>query len=176
MRMFRNDYSEGAAPEVLQALVKTNDEQWPGYTEEGDEHCGHARELIRQAVGRDDVNVEFCIGGTSANLIGVTGMLRDWEGVICTQDAHINVHETGAIAACGRTILPTQDEDGFLSELSCVDGGTVVAVGHVPVMRNMVGRLCGEDVPFGKGSVAAIDFPTGRLAAGQARLLWLREA
>ena len=72
--------------------------------------------------------------------------------------------------------LYEQDEDGFLSELSCVDGGTVVAVGHVPFMRNMVERLCGEDVPFGKGTVAAIDFPTGRLAAGQARLLWLHEA
>ena len=56
--------------------------------------------------------------------------------------------------------LYEQDEDGFLSELSCVDGGTVVAVGHVP---------------FGKGTVAAIDFPTGRLVAGQARLLWLHE-
>lgn len=133
MRMFRNDYSEGAAPEVLQALVKTNDQQWPGYTEEGDEHCDHARELIRQAVGRDDVDVEFCVGGTSANLVGVTGMLRDWEGVICTQDAHINVHETGAIAACGRTILPTRDADGFLSP----DEAERVYAEHVSTGRHM---------------------------------------
>ena len=114
MRMFRNDYSEGAAPEVLQALVATNDEQTVGYTE-GDAHCEHARELIRAACGRDDVDVEFCIGGTSANVIGVTGLLRDWEGAVCTRDAHINVHETGAVAACGRTVLPTDDSDGFLS-------------------------------------------------------------
>lgn len=38
MRMFRNDYSEGAAPEVLQALIDTNEEQCPGYTE-GYIHC-----------------------------------------------------------------------------------------------------------------------------------------
>ncbi|MEE8722545.1 MAG: beta-eliminating lyase-related protein [Eggerthellaceae bacterium] len=114
MHLFRNDYSEGAAPEILQALVRTNDEQCVGYTE-GDPHCDHARELIRAACGRDDVDVEFCIGGTSANIVGVTGMLHDWEGVICTKDAHINVHETGAIAACGRTVLTTQDADGFLS-------------------------------------------------------------
>lgn len=114
MRMFRNDYSEGAAPQILQALVDTNAEQTVGYTE-GDPHCDHARALIRQAVGREDVGVEFFIGGTSTNIVGVTGMLRDWEGVICTKDAHINVHETGAIAACGRTVLPTQDADGFLS-------------------------------------------------------------
>lgn len=115
MHLFRNDYSEGAAPEILEALTRTNDEQCAGYTEEGDDHCEHARELIRAACGRDDVDVEFCIGGTSANIVGVTGMLHDWEGVICTKDAHINVHETGAIAACGRTVLATQDADGFLS-------------------------------------------------------------
>ena len=114
MRMFRNDYSEGAAPEILEALVSTNAEQHVGYTE-GDPYCERARELIRAACGRDDVDVEFCIGGTSANIVGVTGMLRDWEGVICTRDGHINVHETGAIAACGRTVLPTRDADGFLS-------------------------------------------------------------
>ena len=114
MRMFRNDYSEGAAPEILAALAATNDEQTVGYTE-GDAHCERARELIRAACGRDDVDVEFCVGGTSANVIGVTGLLRDWEGAVCTKDAHINVHETGAVAACGRTVLPTDDADGFLT-------------------------------------------------------------
>ena len=114
MHQFRNDYSEGAAPQILQALVETNAEQCVGYTE-GDPHCERARQLIREACGQPDASVEFCIGGTSANIMGVTGMLRDWEGVICTKDAHINTHETGSIAACGRTILPTQDEDGFLS-------------------------------------------------------------
>ena len=101
MRMFRNDYSEGAAPRIMDALVATNDEQCVGYTE-GDPHCERARRLILDACGLDEgeADVQFCVGGTSANVIGVTGMLRDWEGVICTRDAHINVHETGAVAAC----------------------------------------------------------------------------
>ena len=114
MRLFRNDYSEGAAPEVLAALIATNDEQCVGYTE-GDPHCEAARKLIAKASGREDVAVEFAIGGTSTNLVCVNGMLRDWEGVICTPDAHINVHETGAVAATGRSVLPTRDTDGFLS-------------------------------------------------------------
>jgi threonine aldolase len=112
--MFRNDYSEGAAPEVLQALIDTNEEQCPGYTE-GDVHCERARALIRDAVGLPDAAVEFCVGGTSVNLIAVTGMLRDWEGVIATPLAHIATHETGAIARAGRTILLTNDTDGFVS-------------------------------------------------------------
>lgn len=114
MRMFRNDYSEGAAPEVLQALIDTNEEQCPGYTE-GDVHCERARGLIRDAMGLPDAAVEFCVGGTSVNLIAVTGMLRDWEGVIATPLAHIATHETGAIARAGRTILLTNDTDGFVS-------------------------------------------------------------
>ena len=114
MRMFMNDYSEGACPQIMDALLATNGEQCVGYTE-GAPHCERARELIRTACGRDDVDVEFCIGGTSANVIGMTGLLEDWEGVICTPDGHINVHETGAVAACGRTVLPTDDADGFLS-------------------------------------------------------------
>lgn len=114
MRMFRNDYSEGATPEVLQALIDTNKEQCPGYTE-GDVHCERARGLIRDAMGLPDAAVEFCVGGTSVNLIAVTGMLRDWEGVIATPLAHIATHETGAIARAGRTILLTNDTDGFVS-------------------------------------------------------------
>ena len=35
-----NDYSEGAAPQILEALVRTNMEQTEGYGT--DEHCMHA--------------------------------------------------------------------------------------------------------------------------------------
>lgn len=114
MRSFKNDYSEGAAPQILDALVATNSEQTVGYTE-GDFYCEEARQLIRDVCGQPDAMVEFCIGGTSANLICVAGMLRDYEGVICTPDAHIATHETGAIGACSRTVLPTHDTNGFLS-------------------------------------------------------------
>ncbi|MGN0076153.1 MAG: SixA phosphatase family protein [Parafannyhessea sp.] len=72
--------------------------------------------------------------------------------------------------------LYDQDDEAFLGELRASDAGTIVAVGHVPFMRDMVEWLCGEDLPFHKGAVAAIEFPTGRIARGEARLLWLREA
>ena len=114
MHLFRNDYSEGAAPQILDAVCHVSAEQNVGYSE-GDAHCDHARELIRQACSCPDAMVEFCIGGTSANVICLNGMLRDWEGVICTPDAHIVVHETGALMACGRTALHTSDTDGFLT-------------------------------------------------------------
>lgn len=49
MHQYRNDYSEGAAPQILEALVRTNLEQAPGYGT--DEHCAHAAELIRAEIG-----------------------------------------------------------------------------------------------------------------------------
>lgn len=47
MIRFECDYAEGAHPKVLEALVKTNFEQSPGYG--ADSHCAHAQELIREA-------------------------------------------------------------------------------------------------------------------------------
>ena len=46
MIRFESDYLEGALPEVMDALVRTNLEQTPGYGE--DAHCAHAAELIRE--------------------------------------------------------------------------------------------------------------------------------
>ena len=44
---FSSDYQEGAHQKVLDALVATNMEQSSGYGT--DEHCEHARDLIRAA-------------------------------------------------------------------------------------------------------------------------------
>lgn len=127
MHSFRNDYMEGAHPCVLDALVRTNGEQHPGYTE--DTWCDAARGRIRQAIVRSDAHdalesagidpeslqVEFVAGGTMANLVSIAACLRPHECVIAAPDGHINVHETGAIEACGHKVLVTADADGLLS-------------------------------------------------------------
>ena len=113
MHQFRNDYSEGAAPEVLDALLRTNGEQTPGYG--ADEHCAHAAELIREACGRPDAYVRFIPGGTAANAVCISAFTDDFEGPILAADAHPTAHETGAIEACGRRILATNDPFGVLT-------------------------------------------------------------
>ena len=81
MFSFRNDYSEGAHPLVLEALAATNLEQHVGYTE--DELCAAARAsivrevfsadttgvLARAGIAPQDIQVEFVAGGTMANLL-----------------------------------------------------------------------------------------------------------
>lgn len=127
MYSFRNDYMEGAHPRVLDAVVSMNMEQTPGYTD--DAICARARTAIRTAITRSDrtgclrkaniaaaaLQVEFVAGGTMANLLVMAAGLRPHECVIAAVDGHINVHETGAIEACGHKVLTTSDADGLIS-------------------------------------------------------------
>ena len=99
MHQFRNDYSEGAAPAILDALVRTNLEQCVGYGT--DEHCSRAAELIRAEIGQPDASVTFVPGGTPANILAITSLTEEFEGPLCAADAHPTIHETGAIEARG---------------------------------------------------------------------------
>ena len=111
MYSFTNDYSEGAHPRILEALMETNLTQHTGYGMD-EEHCGHARELIRREIGRPDASVHFLVGGTQANLTVIAAALKPWEAVICASTGHINVHETGAVEATGHKVLTLPDPDG----------------------------------------------------------------
>ena len=112
MHQFRNDYSEGAAPEALDALVRTNSEQTSGYGTDG--HCAHAAELIRTAIEQPGAHVSFVPGGTVANILAISALTDEFEGPICAADAHPTAHETGAIEGCGRRLLATADPFGVL--------------------------------------------------------------
>lgn len=77
MYSFRNDYSEGAHPKVLQALLDTNLEQTCGYGL--DPRCLEAAELIRRLCRAPDADVHFLIGGTQTNFVTVDAFLHPYE-------------------------------------------------------------------------------------------------
>ena len=110
MFYFNNDYSEGCHEKVLEALVKTNLEQTPGYGE--DHHCASAAAKIRKLCGREDLAVHFLVGGTQANLTVIAAALRPHQGALGAATAHINVHETGAVEATGHKVLWVPSDDG----------------------------------------------------------------
>ena len=103
MILFHNDYSEGCHEKLMEALVRTNMEQTPGYSE--DHYCRSAAEKIRKCCGREDLAVHFLVGGTQANLTVITAALRPHQGVLCADSGHVNTHETGAIEATGHRVL-----------------------------------------------------------------------
>lgn len=113
MIRFECDYSEGAHPRILERLAQTNLEQTPGYGV--DEHCRHARELILEACQAPQAEVAFLVGGTQANQTVIASLLRPYQGALCAQTGHINVHETGAIEATGHKVLPLPQKDGKIT-------------------------------------------------------------
>ena len=94
MLNFKNDYSEGACQEVLEALIKTNYEQTVGYGE--DKYCEEAKELIKENINYSKADIYFLVGGTQANTTVISHSLKPYEAVIACKTGHISIHETGA--------------------------------------------------------------------------------
>ena len=67
MYLFRNDYSFGAHPKVLEAVCAVNLEGNHGYGDDG--YTARAKERIREVCGCPDAMVEFLIGGTQTNVV-----------------------------------------------------------------------------------------------------------
>lgn len=110
---FRNDYSEGAHPCVMQALEETNLVQTPGYGT--DIYCEEARTLIRELCAAPHADVHFLVGGTQVNLVSCAAFLRPFEAVISPCTGHPLVHETGALEATGHMVISVPSDDGKLT-------------------------------------------------------------
>lgn len=108
-----NDYSNGAHPEVLRKIIELNMAGEAGYGE--DSITLRARELIIDKCGLKDAAVHFVAGGTQANKVALDRILRPCEGVLCAEDAHINVHEAGAIEKDGHKVIVIESRDGKIS-------------------------------------------------------------
>lgn len=113
MYSFRNDYSEGAHPKVLEALTETNLTQTVGYGL--DPFCEEAAITIRRLCNAPEADVHFLVGGTQVNLITIAAHLRPYEAAIAAHTGHINVHETGAIEATGHKVCTAYSPDGKLT-------------------------------------------------------------
>lgn len=107
---FRNDYSDLAASEVLRALADAMDEKNPGYGY--DPHCIHAEDLIKKCFGVPDGQVFFLDGGTQANAVVISYLLKAYECPLTVTTGHIQVHETGAVEATGHKIALVPEHDG----------------------------------------------------------------
>lgn len=110
---FECDYTEGAHPNILKRLVETNMVQTIGYGV--DEICESARMKIRKTIHQENADIHFLVGGTQANLTVIDAVLRPYQGVISAESGHINVHETGAIEACGHKVLTLESSDGTIT-------------------------------------------------------------
>ncbi|MBQ7955597.1 MAG: aminotransferase class I/II-fold pyridoxal phosphate-dependent enzyme [Lachnospiraceae bacterium] len=119
MILFQCDYNEGVHPRILERLISTNEEQTVGYGE--DEYCEKARDMIRRKCKDSSLAVHFLVGGTQANLTVIDAALRSHQGVLCAVSGHINVHETGAVEACGHKVMGLASGDGKITAMQVKD-------------------------------------------------------
>jgi len=110
---FKNDYSEGCHPQILESLLRNNLDQQAGYGE--DDYSKKAKDLIKAKIENQEAEIYFVSGGTQANLIVISSILRPYQCVISAATGHILNNETGAIEATGHKILSIEKEDGKLS-------------------------------------------------------------
>ncbi|TDW51500.1 L-threonine aldolase [Flavobacterium sp. 270] len=112
MYNFKNDYSEGAHPNILNKLIETNLVQQLGYGE--DDYSIEAKELLKKKINNPDAVIYFLSGGTQTNLIVLASLLRAHEAVISAKTGHIASNETGAIEATGHKVITIETKDGKL--------------------------------------------------------------
>ena len=113
MLYFMSDYTEGAHPKILEKLCADNLISMPGYGD--DAACQAAKEKIRAACHRDDLQIVFLVGGTQTNLVTISTMLRRYEAVVAARTGHVSIHEAGAIEYTGHKVIELDAAEGKLS-------------------------------------------------------------
>lgn len=112
MYNFKNDYSEGGHPSILNKLIETNLLQQTGYGE--DDYSYQAKETLKKLLKNPKASIYFVSGGTQANLLVISTLLKIHEAVISAKTGHIFAHETGAIEATGHRVITIDTNDGKL--------------------------------------------------------------
>ena len=112
-KSFGSDNHAGAHETVVRALTQANTADVPGYG--ADPWTERATAALRTAFGARG-EVYFVFTGTAANVLGLSLLLRPYEGVICAESAHVNVDECGAPERIlGSKLLAVPTRDGKLT-------------------------------------------------------------
>ncbi len=113
MIRFDCDYTEGAHPQIIKRIAETNFEQTCGYGL--DDYSNSAREKIKLACENTNIDVHFLVGGTQANTVVISSILRPHQGIISADTGHIATHESGAIESTGHKVLSIENSEGKIS-------------------------------------------------------------
>ncbi|MGE5132137.1 MAG: threonine aldolase family protein [Gemmatimonadota bacterium] len=92
-KSFGSDNHAGTHDSVLRMLALANEGDAVAYGD--DPWTQQAASALRDAFGARG-GVYFVFTGTAANVLGLSLMLRPYEGVICAESAHLNTDECGA--------------------------------------------------------------------------------
>lgn len=94
MKTLASDNYSGVHPKILQSIVDCNKEHDFPYGD--DYYTKKVIEKFKEVFG-ENIDVHFVSNGTGANIVGLSSLLRAFEGVICAETAHVNLDECGAL-------------------------------------------------------------------------------
>jgi threonine aldolase len=96
-RGFASDNAAGVHPAVLAALAAVNEGHAFGYGH--DPYSASVAERVAAELGGREAY--FVFNGSGANVVGLRACCRPWEGVLCSDWAHVNTDEGGAPEVIG---------------------------------------------------------------------------
>lgn len=112
-KSFGSDNHAGVHPEVMEAIAAANVGHQPAYG--GDDVTRRFDALIEEQFGSQARGYPVW-NGTGANVLGLAGLLRPYEAVICAETSHIHTDECGAAERLyGAKLLTVPTEDGKLT-------------------------------------------------------------
>ncbi len=111
-RSFASDNNAPVAPEIMQAILASNEGDAIGYGD--DAWTARAVASFREEFG-DNTDVYFTFNGTGANVTALSSLLRPWEAVLAPASAHLQTDECGALERFnGSKVFPIVTTDGKL--------------------------------------------------------------
>jgi threonine aldolase len=114
-RGFASDNNSGVHPDILKAIIEANAGHVIGYG--SDWYTEQANRLFRERLG-ETAEVFFVFNGTAANVLGLSGITRQWNSVITAFTAHIEQDECGAPEKfTGCKILTVDTPDGRINKV-----------------------------------------------------------
>jgi len=94
MRSFASDNWSGVHPVIMDALINANVGHHAAYGD--DDYTKYAQELFRSVFGPKS-SAYFVFTGTAANILALENTSHSFSAIICSEHAHINVDECGAM-------------------------------------------------------------------------------
>ena len=109
MRSFASDNNSSVHPDIMDAIIKANDNHAIGYG--SDKWTTEAEAAIKNVFG-DTADPYFVFNGTGANCVALQAITRPFNSILCASTAHISQDECGApgkMTGCAIVSIPAQD-------------------------------------------------------------------
>lgn len=93
MKSFGSDNHSGVHPRILEAITEANLEHHVAYGD--DSYTKEAEARFKTIFGKNSASY-FVFTGTAANVLSLSSNSKSYQGIICTESAHIQTDECGA--------------------------------------------------------------------------------